>query len=145
MVEKAMTRSNAIGCRWIAGSLVLVTMAQLAMKVGMTCLPAFSMLWVWLQEGQWLHALTQSWQALSLVGAGILAYGVSMWCWLNALRHLPLSRAYPLLSLSYVTVYVAAILTPALHEVFHAQHMVGIAAILLGVALIHRDKPLAST
>lgn len=140
MVEDTMKRANAEGYRWIAGSLALVTLAQLGMKLGMTHFSDLYRLWALWQEGRLIELCADSWCGIALVGLGIAAYGISMWCWLNALRHLPLSRAYPLLSLSYISVYVAAILTPALHEVLRMQHLLGIAAILLGVLVIHRDK-----
>lgn len=140
-----MNASNVQGYRWIVGSLTLVTLAQLGMKLGMTHFANASYLWALLQTRHIAALFDASWFGVILIGTGIAAYGISMWCWLNALRYLPLSRAYPLLSLSYISVYAAAILTPALHEVLRLQHVLGIAAILLGVLIIHRDKPLSPT
>lgn len=136
----AVTGRHRQGYIWIGGSIVLVTLAQLGMKVGMSRLPNLIALG---HDAGTLAAntLLSYWPWFGLICAGILAYGVSMWCWLNALRHLPLSRAYPLLSISYVTVYAMAVVSPVLHEAFKVQHLVGIIMILAGVVVISRHDP----
>ena len=136
-MSTAVTGYHRQGYAWISGSIVLVTLAQVGMKVGMSHLPDAMVLW------DSIHTLALStlygyWPWLVLIGSGIMTYGVSMWCWLNALKHLPLSRAYPLLSISYVTVYAVAVVTPLLHEAFKVQHLAGICMIVLGVAVISR-------
>lgn len=136
----AIMEHHRQGYIWISGSIVLVTLAQLGMKLGMSHLPSFMLLWNDIGTLA-VNTLLGYWPWLALIGSGILAYAVSMWCWLNALKHLPLSRAYPLLSISYVTVYAVAIITPALHEVFRVQHLVGMVLILTGVAVISRRPP----
>lgn len=138
-MSTAITGHHRQGYAWIGGSIALVTLAQLGMKIGMSHLPNLEALWTSLSTLA-VNTLLGYWPWLALIGSGILAYGVSMWCWLNALRHLPLSRAYPLLSISYVTVYVVAVMTPILHEVFKVQHLIGIAMILLGVSVINMCK-----
>lgn len=139
----AVTGNDRQGYFWIGGSITLVTLAQLGMKLGMSHLPSLLALWDDITAFA-VMSLLSYWPWFALIGGGILAYGVSMWCWLNALRHLPLSCAYPLLSISYVTVYAVAVFTPALHEVFKMQHLVGIVMILAGVAVISRHNPLHS-
>ncbi|BBG30315.1 4-amino-4-deoxy-L-arabinose-phosphoundecaprenol flippase subunit ArnF [Zymobacter palmae] len=136
-MSTAVTGRYRQGYAWIGGSIVLVTLAQLGMKIGMSHLPTLMAIWSDVQALA-VNVLLGYWPWLALIGGGILAYGISMWCWLNALRHLPLSRAYPLLSISYVTVYAVAVVTPILHEAFKIQHLIGIAMILIGVVVISR-------
>lgn len=136
-MSTAVTGRYRQGYAWIGGSIVLVTLAQLGMKIGMSHLPNLMAIWSDVQALA-VNVLLGYWPWLALIGGGILAYGISMWCWLNALRHLPLSRAYPLLSISYVTVYAVAVVTPILHEAFKVQHLIGIAMILIGVVVISR-------
>ena len=75
-------------------SVALVSAAQLGMRWSMSRLPS---------PAQWLelHNPTQlDLRALMVVCASITAYALSMFFWLLALRGLPLSRAYSLLSIS---------------------------------------------
>ena len=84
------------------GSVLLVSTAQLGMRWSMTRLPS---------PTQWLEALgsgTIDPLAAGIVIAAILAYALSMLCWLLALRDVPLARAYSLLSISYALVYLLA-------------------------------------
>jgi undecaprenyl phosphate-alpha-L-ara4N flippase subunit ArnF len=113
-------------------SVVLVAAAQLALKYGMLNWPGAH------TPAQLLATLPQlSWsRALLPLGAGIAAYGVSMLCWISALGRLPLSVAYPLLSLSYPLVYFGAALLPGLREAVSGRRLAGIALILVGIALL---------
>jgi undecaprenyl phosphate-alpha-L-ara4N flippase subunit ArnF len=113
------------------GSVLLVSAAQLGMRWSMLRLP---------QPGQWLTALQTGnveVEALGAVTAAIAAYGLSMLCWLGALRDLPLSRAYSLLSISYVLVYLLAAMLPFFHETLTVPRTVGVTLIVLGVATIN--------
>lgn len=71
---------------------------------------------------------------------GLGTYGLTMLCWIQALRHFPLNRVYPLLSLSYVLVWLAAVGLPFFHESFSWHGLAGIAVIIIGVLCIAR-KP----
>jgi undecaprenyl phosphate-alpha-L-ara4N flippase subunit ArnF len=86
-----------------------------------------------------------AWAPAVLLVTSIGAYGASLLCWLAALRHLPLSRAYPLLSVSYALVYVASALLPGLEGSFSLRKSIGVALVLLGVTLIHARAPAAQT
>ena len=66
----------------------------------------------------------------------LLAYGLSMLFWLMALKRMPLSRAYPLLSLSYLLVWTAALWLPGLNETVLWGKLGGGALILAGLLLI---------
>ncbi|MFG1175084.1 4-amino-4-deoxy-L-arabinose-phosphoundecaprenol flippase subunit ArnF [Erwiniaceae bacterium CAU 1747] len=117
---------------WILAlcSVLLVTAAQLLMKWAMIQLPAID------RPLDFTAAvLTFSWPGLALL-AGLLAYAFSMLCWLLALRRLPLSRAYPLLSLSYLLVWGIALFIPSLSESFIWGKLLGGLLILTGLLLI---------
>ncbi len=122
------------GYGWGLGSVVLVTVAQLMLKWGMMNMPLMSLADI---NGQFLiHHLTQ----LIAVICGLFGYALSMLCWFFALKYLPLNRAYPLLSLSYALVYLAAVLLPWYNEPVTLLKTIGSGFILLGIWLIH-TKP----
>lgn len=74
-----------------------------------------------------------------LIG-GLLCYGISVLVWQRALGELPLSIAYPLLSLSYPLVYLAALLLPGFVETINPQRVGGLIFVLIGVALLAPRK-----
>ncbi|MFE8116027.1 4-amino-4-deoxy-L-arabinose-phosphoundecaprenol flippase subunit ArnF [Brenneria goodwinii] len=115
-------------------SVMLVTAAQLMLRWAMMQLPGVDAI------AEWRSISLRP--ALVLCG-GLIAYGLSMLCWLLALRRLPLSRAYPVLSLSYVLVWMLAILLPAFAEPFHPGALAGVVLILLGLLCmcVRPDKP----
>ena len=59
-----------------------------------------------------------------------------MGCWYLALHRMALSKAYALLSLSYILVWGAAILLPGWGERFSWHGLVGVGFISLGVLVI---------
>jgi drug/metabolite transporter (DMT)-like permease len=84
---------------------------------------------VW-QRGLELLAVPSLWYALC-------AYGLSVIVWLVGLSRVPVSQAYPLLSLGYViNVGLAWWL---LGEVPNAQRVAGIGIIVLGVFMVARS------
>jgi Small Multidrug Resistance protein. len=115
-----------------AGSIVLVTLAQLLFKYGLSQLPAMGQ-----PLSELVTALLQmaDYQPLLLIAIGIAGYGGSLLCWLGALRYLPLHRAYPLLALSYGLVYLGAVLLPWMAEPFSWIRALGVVLIMLGVGL----------
>ena len=117
-----------------SGSVLLVSGAQLGMRWSMTRLP---------QPSQWLDAISQgdvSLPALAMVVAAIIAYALSMLCWLLALRDLPLGRAYSLLSISYALVYLLAASLPVFHESFTLSKTLGVTLVILGVLTINSRR-----
>ena len=80
-----------------------------------------------------------------LLVAGFGCYGALLVFWLIALSRYPLSLAYPLLSLSYVVVYLAAATSPLLAEPLSEARTVGIAMIVVGVVLVARSPPVTAT
>ncbi|UDQ81398.1 4-amino-4-deoxy-L-arabinose-phospho-UDP flippase [Erwinia rhapontici] len=111
-------------------SVLLISAAQLMMKWAMVQLPAIDQLALFSAA-----LLSLSLPTLVLSG-GLLAYALSMMCWLLALQRLPLSRVYPLLSLSYLLVWTAALWLPGMNEVFLWGKLVGAVLILAGLLLI---------
>ncbi|WP_187143636.1 MULTISPECIES: 4-amino-4-deoxy-L-arabinose-phosphoundecaprenol flippase subunit ArnF [Pantoea] len=109
------------------GSVLLVTLAQLTLRLAMRDFPPVE---EWLNLDWMRHVRTL------LLAAGLGAYALSMLCWMLALRHLPLNRLYPLLSLSYVLVWLAAVLLPAFGEPFRWSSLAGVLLIVLGLLAI---------
>ncbi|KEY58448.1 4-amino-4-deoxy-L-arabinose-phosphoundecaprenol flippase subunit ArnF [Serratia sp. DD3] len=126
------------GYLWGAASVLLVTLAQLLMKWGMTQIPLLSL------AEMTLSFLQQYWLVLLAVAGGIFAYALSMLCWFFALRYLPLNRAYPLLSVSYALVYFGAVLLPWFNEPVTLFKTLGTLLILFGVWLINSRSPVGS-
>ncbi|MBU9837275.1 MULTISPECIES: 4-amino-4-deoxy-L-arabinose-phosphoundecaprenol flippase subunit ArnF [Rahnella] len=122
------------GYLWGTGSVLLVTAAQLLMKWGMVQIPLFSLAAI---DAPFILSHLS---ALVAVFAGLCGYVLSMGCWFFALHYLPLNRAYTLLSLSYVLVYVAAVTLPWFNESISLSKTLGGLLILSGVWLIH-SKP----
>ncbi|GKW42942.1 4-amino-4-deoxy-L-arabinose-phosphoundecaprenol flippase subunit ArnF [Pectobacterium parvum] len=125
------------GYVWALGSIVLASTAQVLMKSGMLALPSISI-------AHWpsLSTLLAGWPAVAVL-FGMLCYGLSMVCWFMVLRYLPLSRAYPLISLSYAVVYLAAVFLPWLNEPMSLRKNLGVLIILLGVWLVSRNAQTA--
>jgi undecaprenyl phosphate-alpha-L-ara4N flippase subunit ArnF len=126
--------SRAAGMAMALGSVGLVSAAQLGMRWSMTRLPLPS---------QWQAAWADgnlSGMALAVVSLSILAYALSMACWLGALRDMPLGRAYSLLSISYALVYVLAASLPIFEEHFSLFKTLGVTAVMLGVITINSPR-----
>jgi len=119
-----------IGYLWAALSILLVSAAQLSMKWAMLNLPPASDLQAFFYA---LLAVTPG--AIALL-AGLSAYGFSMLCWVVALHYISLSRAYPLLSLSYILVWFAALFLPGLNEPFYWGTLGGVVLIVSGLLVI---------
>jgi Small Multidrug Resistance protein. len=122
------------GFAFASGSVLLVSGAQLGMRWSMTRLP---------EPAQWLAAISQgdvSLMALAVVFAAVVAYALSMLCWLLALRDLPLGRAYSLLSISYALVYLLAASLPVFHESFTLSKTLGVTLVILGVLTINSRR-----
>ncbi|WP_223513658.1 4-amino-4-deoxy-L-arabinose-phosphoundecaprenol flippase subunit ArnF [Pseudomonas sp. GL-B-19] len=115
------------GITFAMGSVLLVSAAQLGMRWSMTRLPS---------PDHWLTASIDP-VAIVVVLSAIIAYALSMLCWLAALRDLPLGRAYSLLSISYALVYLLAASLPLFNETFSLSKTLGVALVMLGVIIIN--------
>ena len=119
---------------YMSASILLSTAAQLSMKAGMLLFAAHT------ANGWSGLASLLDLPALLWVGGGLACYGLSLLFWMSAIARLELSLAYPMLSLSYVLVYIVAVNWPLLHEQASWVRSLGIAVVLLGVVLIaHSD------
>lgn len=70
---------------------------------------------------------------------GMLCYGISLVVWIMGLSRVPVSIAYPMLSIGYVINALAA--WHLFGESLGAQKLVGIGFIILGVVLVTRSGP----
>ena len=68
--------------------------------------------------------------------SGLVGYLLSVFCWHNALYYLALSKAYALLSLSYVLVWVASITLPGWQGAFSLKALLGVLCIMAGLMFI---------
>ena len=115
------------GITFALGSVLLVSTAQLGMRWSMTRLPSPDL---------WLTASIDP-VAIGVVLSAIVAYALSMLCWLVALRDVPLGRAYSLLSISYALVYLLSASLPLFNETFSLSKTLGVALVILGVIIIN--------
>lgn len=122
----------------LACSIVLSTCAQLLMKAGMLALADDGVGGGLLQV---LQAVMRDSAVSGYVGAGLLCYALSMLAWLMALTGYSLSIAYPMLGISYVLVYLGAVLWERIGEDFSLVRSAGIVLVLIGVILVnYRDS-----
>ena len=120
------------GAFWALCSVLLVSAAQLLLREAMQALPSVSEI---------LTFISALWHVSSGTGAlllGLMGYVASMGCWYLALHRMALSKAYALLSLSYILVWAAAIVLPGWGEHFSWHGLVGVGFIMLGVLTIFR-------
>ncbi|WP_027600395.1 MULTISPECIES: hypothetical protein [Pseudomonas] len=109
-------------------SILLTTLAQLALRAALVRLPAMA---------SWVGAPESLLSAAGLLLAlGILCYGLSLLAWLAALACLPLGRAYAALGLTYVFVHLGAAWLPGAAESFTPWKTLGVALVVAGVALV---------
>jgi undecaprenyl phosphate-alpha-L-ara4N flippase subunit ArnF len=131
--------SRVRGFALALGSVGLVSAAQLGMRWSMTRLPL---------PNAWLSAFNNGGidpGALGVVLLAIFAYALSMLCWLGALKHLPLGRAYSLLSVSYALVYLLAASLPVFNEKFSVSKTLGVALVIFGVLVINSRRASATS
>lgn len=81
-------------------------------------------------SGQHIATVPVFWLAM-------FAYGVSIVVWIIGLSRVPVSQAYPILSLGYVVTAVMA--WPLLGEAVSGQRLLGIGVIIAGVWLVTRS------
>ncbi|CAA2930082.1 4-amino-4-deoxy-L-arabinose-phosphoundecaprenol flippase subunit ArnF [Arsenophonus endosymbiont of Bemisia tabaci] len=121
---------------WGIGSVILITLAQLCLKAGVTILAEFKLT----HQCMDVNWLLENLPAFGLIFIGLIGYVLSMVCWLFALKFLALSKAYPLISLSYVLVYLFAVTLPWFNESATLIKFFGVVFILLGIWIISRPE-----
>lgn len=120
------------GAFWALCSVLLVSSAQLLLRYAMLALPPVGDAWAF------ITALRHASSGTVPLMLGLTGYAASMGCWYLALHRMALSKAYALLSLSYILVWGAALLLPGWEDRFSWQGLVGVGAIILGVLMIFR-------
>ena len=119
---------------FIGLSIILTSLAQIILKYGMMNLNSL-LITVELSNININQLLpTSIW-----VFIGLICYASSMIAWMLALREYELSVAYPLLSISYILVYILAILIPGINQQFSLVNATGLIFITYGVISITRD------
>lgn len=118
------------GAFWALCSVALVSIAQLLLRYAMVTLPPVG------EDFSFLIALWHFAPGTGSLMLGLMGYVASMGCWYLALHRLALSKAYALLSLSYILVWGAAILLPGWGETFSWHGLAGVGFIILGVLTI---------
>lgn len=155
-LSNASSRVRLRGYCWAIFSVLLVTTAQLMLKSSMLIFDvdpftSFTALF----SGQLsfkdnlvstITSLTQhDYWALFTLTIGIICYGSSFLCWQKVLSYLPLNRAYALLSLSYILVYLFAININLFNESSSFIKHIAILLIVCGVFLTQYTKRASST
>lgn len=72
--------------------------------------------------------------AKPIVWLGIVFWAIELVTWTNVLEHVPLSIAFPLMSLSYVSILLASALV--FKEQINKRHAIGALIITAGVACV---------
>ena len=116
---------------FLCGGVLLNALAQLGLKAATdTTGPLVVGEGAMLRRSLELLAVPWLWAALG-------CYGLSVIVWLEGLSRVPVSQAYPLLSLGYVV--NVGLAWWLLGEVPNAQRVLGIGVIVLGVVLVARS------
>lgn len=115
---------------WLFSGVVLNTGAQMALKTATRVTGPIGAV-----GASWSVAATSLTQA-PYFWLALCAYGLSVLVWVIGLSRMPVSQAYPILSLGYVL--TAALAWPLLGETVSLQRFVGILVIVLGVWIVVR-------
>ena len=108
---------------------VLLLLASLLTCAGQLCQKQAAERWQTLGAREGRLASTARWLA-----AAVLLLGLGMLVWLGVLRRLPVSQAYPMLSLNFVLVTLAARFV--FRESVTPRHWAGVAVISAGILLM---------
>lgn len=119
-----------MGLLWGLCSVIITSAAQLSLGFAMTQLPPMQHL------RAFVNALLNAEAGALILVAGLAGYLLSMICWHKALHHLALSKAYALLSLSYVLVWVASMILPGWQGSFSITALLGVLCIMAGLMII---------
>lgn len=123
---------NFVSFSLILTGVLLNAAAQLLLKAGTNRIGAFEFS---------LTNIVPIGKAVALqpfILGGLACYGISVIVWIMALSRVPVSMAYPMLSIGYVINAVAA--WYLFGESLAAQKLVGIAFICLGVWLVAKSS-----
>jgi drug/metabolite transporter (DMT)-like permease len=129
-----MSRSKAMGFSLLLASILLSTIAQFLLKAAMNdigLLPSLADLNLW-------PFITVHQIPLLQIGLGLGLYASGTVSWLLCLTRLELSFAYPVSTLQYLLVFLAAWLL--LGEEIYPLRWVGMVVIVLGVVVMSSEK-----
>ncbi|HZW60255.1 MAG TPA: hypothetical protein VFE85_08175 [Woeseiaceae bacterium] len=124
-------RGTASALSLIALSTVLSSTAQLVFRFVMQHYELFSTAAI-------LPGLSTA--DLLLLLAGIALYAISMLAWVFVLSRFDVSFAYPLMSISYLLVFLGAVKLPFFNEALSSSKLVAIVLIVAGVAMLSYDE-----
>jgi drug/metabolite transporter (DMT)-like permease len=110
---------------------LMLTGGQVCWKLGLKQVGGF------LVDGHGVGANLVAIATSPLILWGCVAYALATLVWFNVLSRLPLSVAYPLMSLGYVVGVLVSVLI--FREAVSPMRWIGAAVIVLGVALIARS------
>ncbi|EPG4957532.1 TPA: 4-amino-4-deoxy-L-arabinose-phosphoundecaprenol flippase subunit ArnF [Citrobacter amalonaticus] len=119
-----------MGLLWGLCSVIITSVAQLGLSFAMANLPPMTQWQTFIPVLFSLHTGT------FVLCTSLVGYLLSVFCWHNALHHLALSKAYALLSLSYVLVWVASIILPGWQGTFSLKALLGVLCIMAGLMFI---------
>ena len=114
----------------ILTGVLLNAAAQLFLKAGTNTLGVVSF-----STGEWLSQAARVGLNPHIIG-GMLCYAFSLVAWVMALSRVPVSIAYPMLSIGYIVTAIAAYFL--FGESLGLSRWLGIAFIIIGVWLISR-------
>ncbi|MEW6514445.1 MAG: SMR family transporter [Pseudomonadota bacterium] len=122
---------SAVSLALVLTGVFLNAVAQLLLKAGTNAIGHF--------EFHWDNALPIGMKlaANPAILGGMTCYAVSLVIWIMALSRVPVSIAYPMLSIGYLLNAIAA--WAWFGEALGAQKLLGIGFIILGVWLIARS------
>lgn len=111
----------------VGGTVLLTVYGQLVLKwqVSLPVVPPFAAVAKWPAV---LLLLLRPW----VISAFVAAFGASL-CWMLALSHLELSRAYPFTALNFVLVCAAAY--PLFGEVITLPRLIGLVLVIAGLLI----------
>lgn len=110
---------------------ILLILVSLLTCAGQLCQKQAAL--VWQQAAESRLSITLRWLVLA-----VILLGLGMLIWLNVLQRLPLSQAYPMLSLNFVLVTLAA--RWLFNEPTTLRHWCGVVSIMLGILLMSLNR-----
>ena len=121
---------GVMGLMWGLFSVIIASVAQLSLGFAASHLPPMTHLW------DFIAALLAFGLDARILLLGLLGYLLSVFCWYKTLHKLALSKAYALLSMSYVLVWIASMVLPGWEGTFSLKALLGVACIMSGLMLI---------
>lgn len=119
-----------MGLMWGLFSVIIASAAQLSLGYAASHLPPMT------RWRDFIAAFFAFDTGAQILLVGLLGYLISVFCWYKALHQLALSKAYALLSMSYVLVWIASMVLPGWEGTFSLKALLGVTCIVSGLMLI---------